>query len=560
MTHPSPLLARARSRVPARLVAASAIAGALALSACSSATGGTGGGSTAGVPEITSSLPAAGGQAKEVTWALYNEPTSLDPIKISDFPPQQVITNVCESMLTLTPDMTIVPNLAESYENPEPTKWVFHLRSGVKFHGGGTMTAEDVVYSMKRSANYDLGSMVAGAYDQVKSMEATGPLEVTVTLKQPDVTFVQEMATSSGRVVSKATTEKQGETLGTPNAHADCTGPFKLTEWKPGERITIEKFDGYWDTEHLARTDKVNFTFVRDAASRVNGMLSGEIQGAWNVPPSGFAKLRQSTKGNLFFGETSGAFIAWVSSLEGGLKDQRVRQALSMAIDREGIIKAAMGGAADPLYTVASSGTWGYAKEKFAAASKEIAAMPRSVEEAKKLVAEAGPQPKITLAVTNAQPEMPIVAAEIQRAGKEIGLDVDIKTMPEDIYNSLYSDAKAREGIDMIFTTWQTYYPDPISLYVFLQSDNFYNYAGWKNDEFDQLVSTARQTADQDERADLLIKAQKIAAEDPTWIPIFQPYNPVYLAKGLTGVPTAAIQHNVPWAQGLGEGDATGGK
>ena len=122
MTHPSPLLARARSRVPARLVAASAIAGALALSACSSATGGTGGGSTAGVPEITSSLPAAGGQAKEVTWALYNEPTSLDPIKISDFPPQQVITNVCESMLTLTPDMTIVPNLAESYENPEPTR------------------------------------------------------------------------------------------------------------------------------------------------------------------------------------------------------------------------------------------------------------------------------------------------------------------------------------------------------------------------------------------------------------------------------------------------------
>lgn len=550
----SPIGSSGARRSAVRVAAASAAIAALALSGCSAA--GSAARTTAGPPKITTSLPGAAGQAKTVKWALYNEPTSLDPIKISDFPPQQVITNVCESMLKLTPDMTIEPNLAESFDNPEPTKWVFHLRSGVKFHDGGTMTADDVVYSMKRSANYDLGSMVAGAYDQVKSITATGTLEVTVTLKQPDVTFFQEMATSSGRVVSRVTSEQQGEKLGTPSANVDCTGPFKLSEWKPGERITIEKFDGYWDSKHLAKTDRLDFTFVRDAASRVNGMLSGEIQGAWNVPPSGFAKLAQSGKGDLFFGETSGAFIGMVTNLNGGLKDTRVRQALSMAVDREAIIKAAMAGAADPLYTVASSGTWGYEKPKFEAASKEIAAMPRSVEAAKKLVEEAGPQPKITLAVTSAQPEMPIVAAEMQRAGKEIGLDIALKTLPEDVYNSLYSDAKAREGIDMIFTTWQTYYPDPVSLYVFLQSDNFYNYAGWKNPEFDQLVAKARQTTDEAARADLLIQAQRIAAEDPTWIPVFQPYNPVYLAKGLTGVPTAAIQHNVPWAQGLGEGDA----
>ncbi|QBE50065.1 ABC transporter substrate-binding protein [Leucobacter triazinivorans] len=557
----SPLSPDRARRRPAR-AAAAALGAALLLSACSSGGGasGAGGASADSTPEITTSLPAATGQAERVSWALYNEPSSLDPIKISDFPIQQVVTNVCESLLKLTPDMTIVPNLAESWENPEPTVWVYHLRDGVTFHNGGTMTAEDVVYSMQRAADYDLGSMVAGAYDPVESIEATGPLEVTVTLKQPDVTFHQEMATSTGRVFSKAVTEAQGEQVGTPNAHVDCTGPYRIGEWKAGEHITIERFDDYWDGEHLAQTDEVRFTFVRDSAARVNGMLSGEIQGSWNVPPSGFAKLSRTDQGGLFFGETSGAFIAWVSSLEGGLKDQRVRQALSMAIDREGIIKAAMSGAADPLYTVASSGTWGYAKERFQEASDEIAALPRSVEEAKRLVAEAGPQPPIVLATTSSQPEMPIVAAEIQRAGKEIGLEVDIKTLPEDTYNSLYGDAEARKGIDMIFTTWQTYYPDPISLYVFLQSDNFYNYAQWKNEEFDELVATARQTADEDERAELLIQAQRIAYDDPTWIPVFQPYNPVYVGAGLTGVPTAAIQHNVPWAQGLGVGDAVAGE
>lgn len=539
-----------------RIVLAGAAIAALALTGCA---GGAkaGGGKTGGSAiTITKSLPAATGQAASVTWGLYNEPASLDPIKPSDFPPQQVMTNVCESLLKLTPEMTIVPNLAESWDTPKPNVWVYHLRPDVKFHDGGTMTAADVVYSLKRAANYDLGSMVAGAYDQVKSIEATGPLEVTVTLNQADVTFHQEMATNSGRIVSKATTESQGDKVGTPSGNPDCTGPYRLDEWKAGESITIKKFDDYWDTANAAKTDELKFVFVRDAASRVNGLLSGEIQGAWNVPASGYAKLSQTDAGHLFFGETSGGLIAMVTNLDGGLKDQRVRQALSMVIDREGLVKAAAGGAADPLYTVASSGSWGYARDAFENAAKEIADQPRSVEAAKKLVEEAGPQPTITIATTNAQAEMPIVAAEIQRAGKEIGLDIEIKTLPEDTYNSLFGDDKAREGVDLMFSVWQTYYPDPVSLYVFLQSDNFYNYAKWKNADYDKLVAEARETTDDDARAELLIQAQKIAAEDPTWIPIYQPYNPVFVGKGLTGIPTAAVQHNMPWAAGLGTGDA----
>ncbi|MBC9936531.1 MULTISPECIES: ABC transporter substrate-binding protein [unclassified Leucobacter] len=543
------------TRTTGRLLLAGSAALALVLTGCAGG-GGASAGSSAAAPTITSALPAATGQADKVVWGLTNEPSSLDPIKPSDFPPQQVVTNVCESLLKLTPDMTIEPNLALSWENPAPTQWVYQLRPGVTFHGGGEMTAEDVAYSLNRAANYDLGSMVAGAYDVVETIEPTGPLEITVTLKTPDVTFHQEMATNTGRIVSKATTEAQGDQVGTPNALPDCTGPFELSKWNPGENIELNKFDGYWDNAGAAQTDQLEFVFVRDAAARVNGMLSGEIQGMWQVPSAGFTKLAQSPAGNVFFGETSGGFIGMVTNLDGGLKDTRVRQALAMAVDREGIVKAAAGGAAAPLYTVASSGSWGYAKDQFAAAATEIEDMPRSLEAAKQLVADAGPQPTITIAATSAQPEIPIVAAEIQRAGKEIGLDIEIKTIPEDSYNALYADAAAREGIDMIFSVWQTYYPDPVSVYTYLQSDNFYNFAGWKNDEFDALISEARQTADNDARAELLIQAQSIANEDPTWIPFFQPFNSVFLGTGLTGVPTAAIQHNVPWAATLGAGEA----
>lgn len=541
------------SRRTERRLVIGALAALLTFSGCAAA----GSGSAKNTPVITTELPAASGQAERVTWALYNEPASLDPIKPADFPPQQVMTNVCESLLKLTPEMTIEANLAESWENPEPTVWVYRLRDDVAFHSGAPMTAEDVAFSLNRAANYDLGSMVAGAFDLVKSIEATGPLEVTVTLKQPDVAFHQEMATNSGRILNKESTEAAGESLGTPSTHADCTGPFQLTEWKPGEQITIERFPGYWDAAHAARTDVVDFVFVRDAASRVNGMLSGEIDGSWNIPPSGFAKLTSGGKGELFFGKTSGGLIAMVTSLTGGLADQRVRQALSMSIDREGLVHAAASGAADPLYTVASSGSWGYERETFRAAADKLAAATGSFEEAKELVAEAGPQPPITIAATSAQPEMPVVAAEIQRAAEALGLEVTITTLPEDTYNSLFSDPKAREGIDLMFSVWQTYYPDPISLYNYLTSDAFYNYAGWSNPEFDKLVLQARETNNEKERAKLVIAAQQLAADDPTWIPIYQPYNPVYLTNGLTGVPTAAIQHNIPWASGLGTGEST---
>lgn len=508
---------------------------------------------------ITESLPAPEGQASTVTWGLYNEPASLDPIKPSDFPPQEVLANVCQSLLKIEPDMSFAPDLAVSWENPQPNVWVYQLRPDVQFHQGGTMTADDVVYSLKRAANYDLGSMVAGAYDEVKSIEATGPLEVTVTLNQADVTFHQEMATHSGRIVSQATTESQGDKVGTPGVNVDCTGPYELDEWSAGSGITIKKFDGYWDSENSARSDAIEFSFVRDAASRINGMLSGQIQGAWNVPASGFGQLSATDAGNLFFGESAGSLVGMVTSLDGGLKDQRVRQALSMVIDREGLVQAAAGGAAAPLYTVTSSGTWGYARDKFEAAADEIATETRSVEEAQKLIDAAGPQPTITIAATNAQSEMPIVAAEIQRAGQELGLDIEIKTLPEDTYNSLFGDEQAREGVDLMFSVWQASYPDPLSLYVYLQSENFYNYAKWENSEFDQLISTARETSDDDERAELIVQAQSIAMDDPTWIPIYQPFNPVFLGDGLTGIPTAAVQNNMPWAANLGTGVALPG-
>ena len=506
-----------------------------------------------GKPELTASLPVPTAKVDRLNWALYAEPSSLDPIYPSDFPPMEVLANVCESLMRITPDFTIEPALAKSVAQPNPLTLVYTLRPGVTFHSGAPLTAKDVVYSLNRARSEKLGSYHTAVYANVADIVATAPDQVTITLSKPDQTLPQALATGAGRIVNQASTEGQGAQFGRPGSNIDCTGPYHLASWRAGEGISLERFDTYWDHSLPSLVKNIEFSFVRDPAARVNALLSGEVDGTWGVPASGFARLRSSGEGTLAFGRTSGSYVAMVTSLTGPLADPRIRKALAMSIDKLGIISAAVGGAADPLAAPASPGTWGFARGDFEQAYTTIDKAVGSADEAKRLVKEAGaPSAPINIAVTNSQAEMPIIGAELQRAAQAIGLQAKLTSLPADGYNALYSDAKARTGIDLIFSLWQTDFPDPTQIYQYLDSHNFFNLAAWSNPDFDAALGASRATNDPSKRAAALIKAQQIEVADPTWLPIYTPYNAVFLRKGLTGAPTVAVQLNYPWAAMIG--------
>ncbi|MFE5858412.1 ABC transporter substrate-binding protein [Streptomyces sp. NPDC056500] len=532
-------------------LAALAVVTALTLSACSGVE--KAGGKQSSKPELTTALPAAKGDVDGLRWALYAEPSSLDPIYSNDFPPMEVLANVCESLLRIDPDFTFKPSLATSWTTPDPLTWVYQLRDGVTLHSGATMTAEDVAYSLGRNLDKSLGSYHDAVYKNVASIKATGPSQITVRLKTPDAQFNQAMATPAGRVIGQSAAKKAGKKLGRPDGGVDCTGPFRLATWSAGKSITINRFDGYWDQARKAKAAKVEFEFIRDPAARTTAMLSGELDGSWFVPASGYAKLRSTDKGSLHFGRTSGSYVGMVTDLKGPLADAKIRRALSLAVDRQGIISAAVSGAAEPLKAPTAPGTWGYAQKELKAAYDALPDPNGSVDEAKKLVKEAGaPSEPITIAVTGSQSEMPIIGTEVKRAGESIGLKVDIKTLPADNYNALYSDAKAREGIDMLFSLWQADYPDPTALYQYLQSGDTFNFAQWSDPTFDKLIDEAKATADTNERAKLITQAQEIAVGQGIWMPLYSPFNPVYLKKGLTGAPISSVQLTYPWAADIG--------
>ncbi|WP_067177562.1 ABC transporter substrate-binding protein [Microtetraspora niveoalba] len=540
-----------------RRFAATVAVGSLLLAGCGGnpSSGGPSGAARDGgkAIDVTETTPAASGPLDRVTWAVQNEPASFDWIYNASFETGQIMANVCEGLLRLAPDMSLEPALAESVANPTPTTWVYRMRPGVRFHDGTALTAKDVVFSLTRHLDAKAGSFWAGAYANVSSVEETGPLEVTVTLKQPDALFNSYMSSPAGIVESEATVQAKGKAYGTPDGGVNCAGPFSLASWDKGQSITLARDDGYFDPKHRAKAKEVVFSFVRDPAAVVNGMLSGSIDGGWSLPSASLDRLSTGGQGTVYYGPSTQGFNAIVMNADGPLRDVRVRRALSMAIDRQGIIDAVLRGAGQPQRAPAVPGSWGYAKDVYRKAWDDLTITRRDLDAAKRLVREAGaPAEPITVATTTSEAELPVIGAEIQAAAKRIGLTVAIKNIPPDQYNGVYTDKKAREGIDLYLTSWGTDFPDPLQIYQYFQTGNLYNFSGFSDPAFDELMTEAARTGEPETRAELIASAQRIVVDRLIWIPLYTPYNTLFLNKRLSGCPASYVQLHYPWAADLG--------
>ncbi|MGV9773407.1 ABC transporter substrate-binding protein [Streptosporangium sp. NPDC003464] len=503
--------------------------------------------------EITKDTPPAKGPVDSVTWSLYAEPQSLDYAYAFDYPPNTVLANVCEQLMRITPDLKLQPGLASSVASPDPRRWVYTIRPGVRFHDGSTLTAEDVVASLRRHLNPKTGSYWVSAFRNVESVEKTGPMEVTVRLKRPDQLFNEEMGTSAGTVESAAFLAKAGQGYGTPDVGVNCTGPFTLDTWQKGQSITLKKFDGYWDPTLAPKVSTVKNVFIQDPSARINTMLAGEVDGGYLLPPSGLARLRAATNGKLYFGPSTTAVSLIPTDLKGTLGDVRVRRALSMALDRTGIIKAAAGGVATPAKAPAATGAWGIAVEAAEGYYAKLAALTQDLAGAKKLIQEAGATgKKIVMATSTLSPEIGVIANAAQAAGRAIGLEVELKAVAPDAYTALFSDPKAREGLDLMMTSWYDSTPDPLEFYGNLQTGNFANYGGYSNPDYDALLDRASGQSDPAARAATVAELQEIAVRDLVWIPLYEVPHTMFLNNRLTGAPTSIAQLQYPWAAPLG--------
>lgn len=539
------------ARRPAALVIASALSVAVALAGCAASDP---------VPadtidwSLTDQTAAPSGDIDSFDWVTYAEPSSLDYAYAFDYADNQVLANVCESLLRLNPDYTLTPGLAESFAHPTPESWVYTIRDGVTFHDGTPLTAADVVASMSRHLDPAVGSFWYSVYQDVAAVEQTGDLEVTVTLTRPDSQFNLAMGTPAGVVESAATLEAAGGDYGNSTGLVNCTGPFRLDEWKSGESVTLARYDDYWDESLRARAGEVDILFMTDPNARINALSSGEVDGSWMIPADAVDQLRASDAGEVYFGLNTAVSSLIVSDLEGPLGDLRVRQALLMAMDRQGLVAAAVKGYGDVTNALTTESVWGDAS---AAALDEafgdLEEYEYDLDAAKKLIDEAGVAgEEIVIATAPIGNDFAVISQGAAAAAQSIGLKATIETVSPSAYGALFSDPSAREGIDLFFTSWYLSSPDPIEMYAVLRTGEFSNYANWSNPEFDELITEAVGIDDAAERSEVTAQAQVIANRELPWLPLFESPMTVFLGERVTGVAPSVAFLYYPWAATIG--------
>jgi len=337
--------------------------------------------------------------AQTLRWAAQNDTLTLDPHSQNHSTTSAILQHVYEPLTRYTKDFKIEGALATEWQQVTPTQLRFKLRKGVKFHDGSPFTADDVVFSFGRinSPHSNLKPFVAGV-TEVKKVDSH---TVDFILSAPNPILTRTMV--EFRIMSKAWAEKnkttaapnvatKEETFATRNAMG--TGPYRITSWQPEQKIVMVANPDWWDRgAHAGMPKEVLYTPIKSDQTRIAALLSGEVDLVTDLPTQDVAKLKSNAKLKVLEGnEVRTIFVALDqgsdelrgSNVKGNpYKDKRVREALSLAIDRAGIQKAIMRGLSVPAGLMVPPGVNGY--------NKALDVVPvANAERAKKLLAEAG--------------------------------------------------------------------------------------------------------------------------------------------------------------------------
>jgi len=534
------------------------VAAATLLAACTGAPAPTASGSaSASVPtsDFTVLTTAPTGDAGALTWALYRETQTLDPIQAFDYPENTVDSLLCDALLRQAPDMTIGPGLA-TLTQVSPTSLDFTIQKGAAFWDGKPVTSDDVVYSLKRAADPEGIGFYATVFNRVKDITAVSTTTVELTLSEPDQWLVGELSATPGMVVEKAFAEKAGKNFGTVQGLTMCSGPFKLDSWKTGQGISIVPNPTYWDsTLPKPKFTKMTLIGVTDDAALTAGLQTGAISGTYLANPlATLGTLRTNPDVEVFQGAPFATDAMVVSATKGPLADARVRQAISYALDRKGIIDTLWHGAAILPHALEAQGTWGSAPDVFKAGYDALPALEPDLGKAKDLMTQAGVAGQsIKIGTSSGTAAINAESLAYKAAAEKLGLKVTLTDVSPSNYINFFIDPAASASVDAFPTTNYGDYADPSALYKTLAlKGGSQDFSGWTDPAVTRALEAARSESDPGKRAQDVVDAQKIITAQMVWIPTASPNAVLVMHKGLTGPPATFSYMFGPWAVYLG--------
>jgi peptide/nickel transport system substrate-binding protein len=439
--------------------------------------------------------------------------------------------NVFDNLTSRHPDGKLYPGLATEWKLQGQSQWTFKLRQGVKFHNGDPFTSADAKYSIERTYDPAAKTMVATVLTTVDRIEAPDPYTLVIQTKKPDPLLPARLGFYAGQIVPK----KYLETVGgdTFNAKPVGTGPVRLTSWVKDDRALFDANADYWGGK--IDMDRLVVRSIPETAPRIAALLKGEVDIITQLPPDQAERVTGNATTRVAGALYAGLYVLGVNSKRPPLDNPLVKQALSLAIDREAIVKELWKGRG-----IVPNGPIAKGDNHYDASLPPLAYNPKEARERLKKAGYKGEEVFIETTVAYVSQDKPMSEA-IAAMWRDVGVNAKVEVIEYSV-RAQKNREKSFKGMWWSDPTSTLGDPDGM-MWRLLSPGGPMDY--WRDARFDELGNAARFSIDEKFRGEAYREITKIFLENLPWLPVIQPYEDYGLQKYVEFTPNPNQQFEI---------------
>ena len=461
---------------------------------------------------------------------LWADPPTLDPHLTSDTTSAGIVVEIFSGLVTLNTDLQLIPDIAESWEIEKGTIYTFKLRDNVKFHNGNPVTAQDFKWSIERAADPKTASPVADTYlndiigvkeyidgnaSEISGITVIDDLTLQIATDAPKAYFLAKLTYPTAYVLDRDVVENGGKSWWIDNPVG--TGPFKLSEYRIGERLVLDRNEDYY-RQPLAGVETVVMNLAGGQAMAMYENDEIEITGVGLFDLDRILDPNEPLNKELVVAPP-GFSISYIgfNAQMAPFDDSRFRKALNHAIDKELIATEVLSELVQPAYGILPPGFPGY--------TDEIVGLRYDPDLARTLLAESNyadpnSRPRIVITVPGTGGTIGLdLEVVLEMWKQELGVEVEIQQVEWATY---LEDLEAKKFQAYAGLGWEADYPDPQDfLDILFHSESSINHGDFRNSEIDAILETARTETDILKRVNLYHEAEQMIVNEAAWVPMW---------------------------------------
>ncbi len=467
-------------------------------------------GSLAAAEGLLARVEGAQAAGKKLVVGQSADVSKLDPQMSTTVNDIAITFNLFDNLLSRHYDGKLYPSLATEWKLVNPTTWHFKLRANVKFHNGDPFTSADVKFSYERSYDPNAKVITKSVLNTIDKIETPDPLTVVIQTKKPDPLLAARTAFYAGQIMPKAYFQKAGDDEF--NAKPIGTGPVKLNSWVKDDRLILDANTSYWGGK--IEVDQIIFRPLPELAARVGALLNGEVDIITKIPPDQMDRVAKAPNTKIEGVLYGGLYCLSVASQKPPLDSKAFRQAMSLALDRELIVKELWRGQGAVPNSMVIKGDSHY--------DPTLPPLKYDPNRAKQLLKEAGYKgEELTLETPIGFMVMDKEMSEVVTSmWKDVGINARLEQLEYSVYQEKIRE-KSFKGVR--WTDPTSAYNDPDGMMWRHLAPGGPNAYWFRNPRFDELGDGARFSVDEKFRDQAYKEMARIELEFLPLIPVIQP-------------------------------------